>query len=355
MATTINAATTGLVETSDGTAVLDLQTGGTTALRVNAAQAIGVGSSPSFGTAGQFLTSQGNAASPTWTSGGSGTVTSVGWTGGIVSVATATTTPAFTIAGTSGGIVYFNSATTWASSAALTQYGVVYGGGAGNAPVATAAGTTGQFLGANTSGAPTWQTPAVASPGGTTTQVQYNNAGAFGGISGFTTDGTRVTASTTIGVGGATPSTSGSGITFPATQSSSSDVNTLDDYEEGTWTPSVGGTATYGAANGGIYTKIGRVVNVSGIIEITLLGTGSGTTISNLPFTVAAGTYPGNGSVGYFNAIAQSVVSFGPSANPNATTLNFRSLTAAASSQGNGNVIGNSARIDFSLTYITAT
>jgi hypothetical protein len=132
-------------------------------------------------------------------------------------------------------------------------------------------------------------------------------------------------------------------------------VNTLDDYEEGTWTPSVGGTATYGAANGGIYTKIGRVVNVSGIIDITLLGTGSGTTISNLPFTVAAGTYPANGSIGYFNAIAQSVVSFGPSANPNATTLNFRSLTAAASSQGNGNVLGNAARIDFTLTYITAT
>jgi hypothetical protein len=90
-------------------------------------------------------------------------VTSVGWTGGIVSVATATTTPAFTIAGTSGGIVYFNSATTWASSAALTANGIVYGGGAGAAPAATAAGTTGQFLGANTGGAPTWQTPSGGS------------------------------------------------------------------------------------------------------------------------------------------------------------------------------------------------
>ena len=43
---------------------------------------------------------------------------------------------------------------------------------------------------------------------------------------------------TTIGVGGATASASGTGITFPATQSASSDANTLDDYEEGTWTPS---------------------------------------------------------------------------------------------------------------------
>jgi hypothetical protein len=171
MATTINAATTGLVETSDGTAVLALQTGGTTAVTINATQALGVGSSPSYGTAGQFLTSGGSGAAPTWTTGGTGTVTSVGWTGGIVSVATATTTPAFTIAGTSGGIVYFNSASTWASSAALTQYGIVYGGGAGGAPVATAVGTTGQFLGANTGGAPTWQTPAGGGSAATPTAL----------------------------------------------------------------------------------------------------------------------------------------------------------------------------------------
>ena len=157
MATTINATTTGLVETSDGTAVLDLQTGGTTAIRVNATQAIGVGSTPSFGTTGQFLTSQGSAASPTWTTGGTGTVTSVGWTGGIVSVASATTTPAFTIAGTSGGIPYFNSASTWASSAALTQYALVVGGGAGAAPTPLASlGTTTTVLHGNAAGAPTF-------------------------------------------------------------------------------------------------------------------------------------------------------------------------------------------------------
>ena len=50
---------------------------------------------------------------------GAGTVTSVGFTGGIISVATATTTPAFTVAGTSGGVPYFSSATAWASSNAL--------------------------------------------------------------------------------------------------------------------------------------------------------------------------------------------------------------------------------------------
>ena len=70
-----------------------------------------------------------------------GTVTSVSFTGGIVSVATATTTPALTVAGTSGGIPYFSSATTWATSAALAAGGLVVGGGAGATPATTATGT----------------------------------------------------------------------------------------------------------------------------------------------------------------------------------------------------------------------
>jgi len=64
--------------------------------------------------------------------------------------------------GTSGGIPYFSGSTSMASSAALTQYGVVYGGGAGGAPAATAAGTTGQVLVANTGAAPTWGTSSTA-------------------------------------------------------------------------------------------------------------------------------------------------------------------------------------------------
>jgi len=65
-------------------------------------------------------------------------------------------------AGTSGGVLAYTASGTLASSAALTQYGVVYGGGAGAVPVATAAGTTGQVLTATTGGAPTWATPAAS-------------------------------------------------------------------------------------------------------------------------------------------------------------------------------------------------
>ena len=87
-------------------------------------------------------TNRGALSSTDWTTfNNKGTVTSVSWTGGIVSVATATTTPAFTIAGTSGGIPYFSSGTTWASSGALAANALVIGGGAGAAPATTTTGT----------------------------------------------------------------------------------------------------------------------------------------------------------------------------------------------------------------------
>jgi len=101
---------------------------------------------------------------------------------------------------------------------------------------------------------------------------------------------------TTMGVGGATPSGSGSGISFPATQSASSDANTLDDYEEGTWTPtftastSAPSSVTYGT-QGGRYTKIGRVVYVEVYLRFTAYSGGSGTVnIGGLPFTAAGGS-----------------------------------------------------------------
>jgi hypothetical protein len=84
-------------------------------------------------------------------------VTSVGWTGGIVTVATGTTTPAFTIAGTSGGIPYFSSASTWATSGALTVNRVVLGGGAGATPTVTAADSTTTHALFATAGAPAFR------------------------------------------------------------------------------------------------------------------------------------------------------------------------------------------------------
>ena len=94
---------------------------------------------------------------------------------------------------------------------------------------------------------------------------------------------------TTIGVGNATPSASGAGITFPATQSASTDANTLDDYEEGTWTPTWLGSSTAGSTayilQTGRYTKVGRLVSLYFDVAISsATGTGS-VTIGALPFT----------------------------------------------------------------------
>jgi len=99
-----------------------------------------------------------------------------------------------------------------------------------------------------------------------------------------------VQAVTTISVGNATPSATGAGITFPATQSASSNANTLDDYEQGSWTPGIdfsGGTTgiTY-SRQVGRYTKIGNMVYVNGSILLSNKGSSSGVVrISGLPFT----------------------------------------------------------------------
>ena len=130
-----------------------------------------------------------------------GTVTSVGWTGGIVTVATGTTTPAFTIAGTSGGIPYFSSASTWASTAALTQYGVIVGGGTGSAPTAIAADTVTTHALFATAGAPAFRALALTDlPSGTvqgtgTLNVIPKWSNTTGGLtdSDVTDDGTTVT------------------------------------------------------------------------------------------------------------------------------------------------------------------
>lgn len=108
------------------------------------------------------------------------------------------------------------------------------------------------------------------------------------GTTGITNSGTEQVA-TTIGVGNATPANTGAGITFPASQSASSDANTLDDYEEGTWTPAYGAagtspTVTY-AVQVGYYTKIGRQVSLICHLNVSSASGGSGQLyITGLPF-----------------------------------------------------------------------
>ena len=133
----------------------------------------------------------------------------------------------------------------------------------------------------STSGSITVDAPAVAGTNTLTLPAQTATVATL----------TTPSFATTIGVGGATAAASGAGISFPATQSASSDANTLDDYEEGTWTP-VGNGVTYSTADGS-YTKIGRVVTARFTIVFPSTGSGSIVRLSGLPFTsTSSGTNP---------------------------------------------------------------
>jgi len=81
-------------------------------------------------------------------------------------------------------------------------------------------------------------------------------------------------------------------IKFPAAQNASSNANTLDDYEEGTWTPTF--IVTYGSSSWGSYTqqvgkyiKIGRFVHCTFGVAAGSFSVGGNIGVSGLPFPVA--------------------------------------------------------------------
>jgi hypothetical protein len=112
--------------------------------------------------------------------------------------------------------------------------------------------------------------------------------------------------SNAFGIGlGDNAAVDGTGIRFPATQNASSNANTLDDYEEGTWTPAFGysgGNGTMAISYGnqyGWYTKTGNVVYLRMDMRITSFSKG---TASGIPWIVGLPFTPQNNS-GYGSAI----------------------------------------------------
>ena len=96
---------------------------------------------------------------------------------------------------------------------------------------------------------------------------------------------------------------SGKGINLCVT--SNTDSNTLDDYEEGTWTLDPKGNTTAGSysatAMTGHYTKIGRIVHVEYRITAGTISSAAGSfQIHGLPFTVGGVGYP-TGSASFYN------------------------------------------------------
>ena len=115
-------------------------------------------------------------------------------------------------------------------------------------------------------------------------------------------DGTNGITTPAMGVGNQSPSNAG--IKFPGTAVASSDANTLDDYEEGTWSPvytgstgSIGSTAYAGGGQSGTYTKIGNLVNIFCRLVLSNKGSWTGEVrITGLPFAISSS--PGGGFQG---------------------------------------------------------
>ena len=125
--------------------------------------------------------------------------------------------------------------------------------------------------------------------------------------------------------------------------------NELDNYEEGTWTPSVGGDAIYNSRSG-TYTKIGRFVHVTVSISINTLGTGSATTIASLPFVASSDGLAASNHVGYWGGTSRSVTSL--MACTNTTQIVFTDTTTATTGTNlNAGIMGNGTDLRFTLVY----
>jgi hypothetical protein len=161
----------------------------------------------------------------------------------------------------------------------------------------------------------------------------------------------------TLGVGGATPSASGAGVTFPATQSASSNANTLDDYEEGTWTPAVvNGIAgpTYSIQEG-TYVKIGRLVYATARLAISSGTTNTGGFRISLPFTHSASTNEliSGSTLRFSSATSDSFwVALLRTTSEAATGFARDRIDASpASTAASGNNFGSTGDIQFTLCY----
>jgi len=312
--------TTALSSTGNTDGTLQLQVNGTTpSVTLNTLGAIGVGSTPNYGTAGQALLSNGSTSAAYWGS------------------------PSAGAAGSNTQIQYNNSGVLGASSAltfdgtnlALTQSGnptmTVKTTGAGNNPLYRLQADTNY-----------WEMLGVFSDSNDTLRLRYNGS-----------DKLVMNNSGAVVLAGGDSDANGVGIVFPATQSASTNANTLDDYEEGTWTPgltSTGGNFTGLSVSGaGTYTKTGRMVVVRGAINTSssFSGGSGGVIISGLPFATAAAVFVGgihtSDNSGVFNqpsALATLVLASGTGLEiykNGSVANNAFATTNLNTSAGNGN------------------
>lgn len=144
-------------------------------------------------------------------------------------------------------------------------------------------------------------------------------------------------------------------IKFTATQNASTDANTLDDYEEGTFTPGVtfggGSTGITYTTQTGYYVKIGRMVY--GAANVTLSAKGSSTgimAITGLPFT--AGLMNWTSAIGYASAFTGLTGALTTVTNPGQTTLGVYQSAAATYSGVTDTAATNTTAVRVNFFYM---
>jgi hypothetical protein len=128
-------------------------------------------------------------------------------------------------------------------------------------------------------------------------------------------------------------------------------ANKLDDYEEGTWVPSVGGTATY-TARTGEYTKVGRLVTAAFDMTIGAIGSGATGSILGLPFAAGGITQGQAGSVSYWSSSATAVYYIALRVDLSGTALYLSGTTSAMVTVNAGlTIFQNATRVLGAITY----
>ena len=170
-----------------------------------------------------------------------------------------------------------------------------------------------------------------------------NNTGTF-------TETLRISNTGALVLKGGTSAPTGVGVTFPATQVASPDANTLDDYEEGSWTPEINTntppTTPFGQYNdGATYTKIGNVVYIKGMFRtngVTIAGASGFLYIGGLPFAPSSSLVGGVTCVqaqdfatnaprfGYPSTASRMILKYTPTATGNTADCDETSLTTGS-------------------------
>ena len=135
-------------------------------------------------------------------------------------------------------------------------------------------------------------------------------------------------------------------------------ANKLDDYEEGTWTPDVGGGNVTWLSNQGVYTKVGRLVTVTFWLQAGSTDSSSGTvSIIGLPFaTNSVGRSTAAIRAYNLQNVPSGTDGFVGWTGGSSTSVSIVSTSGglASSTALNRNVWKSGAEIHFSLTYMTA-